>query len=44
MSIETFQKLHQGRTDAYGVYDPAAEAGKEYLTIKKNLTPKLFYF
>jgi hypothetical protein len=42
MSIETFQKLHQGRTDAYGVYDPAAEAGKEYLTIKKNLTPKQY--
>ena len=39
MSIETFQKLHQGRTDAYGVYDTTT--GK-YLTIKSKLTSEQF--
>ena len=37
MSIETFQKLHRGRTDAYGVYDPELYS-TGYRTIKENLT------
>jgi len=34
-SLEIFQKLHQGRTDAYGVYDPIAD---EYETMKEALS------
>ena len=34
-SLEIFQKLHQGRTDAYGVYDPITD---EYDTKKEALS------
>ena len=33
--VEQFQKLHQGRTDAYGIYDPTTD---EYETKKTSLT------